>query len=345
MRAISDETNALIKKCLMQNEIIRYSKYLNGVVEDTRNHPEPFLAPLRGVLSLIAGQGQTFTGCGDADQAVSEHVKERLFNIFETTGLFSSEFLQWLRGTYDVRVEIRSFLVRNPAVDVLVIAGSHVGLAPRLPYDPHRGALVVNPDPERSADIIAPIATVLGHLPDNQFKPVIDDSNFGGTLLKDTGVAPDLFRVLQSCGVIEEGAERAYAALISAGFVGRFEECLDPGIAGLWIEEVGADYIHKLDLNGLRQFLGEGFYSRLMKEIVWTDEVFVVNLFSNEDTIPLLTQEAQHSYFTAYRSVCKDISDKAALLRNVEDGSVYEAGSVLQVNDGRIYLLKDFIKP
>ena len=318
-----------------------YAKEFEAFLADCHSNPEPFVPPLLGVLSLISGRGQTYTGCGAQDAAVSDQVRAILYNIFERTGLLHAASLARLRAPLEVTSEVRAFMKANPNVDTLIIAGSHVGPRTFLPYDPHRGALVVNPDPQRGADIIASIEDVLPHLPAGQFGYVIDDSNFWGELLTKDSIASNLFRILRSGGTIGDNTSNAYKFLIGAGFVGRFEECLD---SDQYIEAIGVDCIHNLDLEGLRRFLGEGLYKRLVESL--SDKLFIANLFAEVDAVELpLTEETKVSYFIAYRSLYKSISDKAALLHNVEDGSVYERDGVFKLVAGKIHLLNGFIKP
>lgn len=322
---------------LIKNSLEGYSKYFEAFVSDVRQHSEPFISPLLGVFALIAGRGQTFTGCGASDVAVSEEARAALFDIFECTGVLTPEYLVKLRAPQGIASDVHAFMSANPNVDTLVIAGSHVGLT-KLPYDPHRGALVVNLDPERGADVVAPIAEVLPRLPDGKFVCIIDDSNFGGGLLKE--VASDLFRVMQVGGKIEGGAQAAYAELTAAGFEGVFTEVVDPERADPRIKSIGDHHIRQLDLSGLRQFLGEANYSKLM------DEVFVANLFSSEDTIFPLTEETKGIYFLALRVVYEQVSDISSLLVNVQGEAVdYEAAGVFKVKNGKIHLLDHFVKP
>lgn len=334
----SPEEKAKIRERTIRNQFATIdAKYFEAFLADCRSNPEPFVRPLLGVLSLIAGRGQTHTGCGAKDAAISDEVRAVLFSIFERERLLSEDSLRKLQAPQDLASEVLSFMQANPHVDTLIIGGSHVGLT-AIPYDPHRGALVVNLDPESGADVVAPIADVLPHLLAGQFSHVIDDSNFFGDLLTDT--ASELFRVLKSGGTIGDNTHDAYKFLIDAGFVGRFKECVDPD---QYIERIGNACIDNHDLEGLKGFLGDEFYKKLVERL--SDDLFVANLFAEVDAAELpLTEETKSSYLTAYRSLWETISDKAALLHNVEDGTVYKGG-IFKVVAGKIHLLNGFIKP
>lgn len=344
-RLPSDE-EAKCRNLLIEKNLAVYQKDFDAFLADVEQHPGPFMRPLLGILNLIAGRGQSYTGCGTPDESVSAEIGTELFNVFERTGLLTAAHLAELRTTYDAAAATRAFLSAHKHVETLVIAGSHVGPNPVLPYDPHRHALVVNLDPTRGADVVAKITDVMPHLPTGQFVHVLDDSNFGGKLLKD--LAQELFRVMRTGGTIGWTLDSscpnfAYSELIAAGFDGVFKE-LKPEDSHHHIKSINSSSIHELDLNGLRLFLGEANYSKLMDEVLISDdETFVANLFV---TAPLpLTEETKPTYFKALCTVYEQISDLAALLTNVQDGTVYSKDDVFKVKDGKIHTLAGFVKP